>query len=215
MARGSRLTLRPKTRISPDVIGDTQEIMRTVVVFPAPLGPRNPQHSPSRTTNSMLSTARVSPNVFTKRLASMTGGPGSLRVIARDYSPRGTKTQRAEPLGRDQIHIRQPPKCRRAPLRAACAKLPPSCVRFTTPGRARAAGPPRVRFTAPARVRAAGSALLRLTAPARVRAAAPGAPSAGVLQDRPLSAAQPPRIMRSRPPQGAREGLLSGSQRTP
>jgi hypothetical protein len=36
--RGSFATLMPMTRISPPLTGETHEIMRTVVVFPAPLG---------------------------------------------------------------------------------------------------------------------------------------------------------------------------------
>ena len=41
----------------PDVTGETQWIILTVVVFPAPFGPRNPKHSPSGMSNEMPSTA--------------------------------------------------------------------------------------------------------------------------------------------------------------
>jgi hypothetical protein len=47
----------PRTRSSPDVIGDTQPIIRIVDVLPAPLGPRKPNASPGRTSKSMPSTA--------------------------------------------------------------------------------------------------------------------------------------------------------------
>ena len=40
-----------------DLIGDTQAIMRIVVVLPAPLGPRKPKTSPGCTSKSMPSTA--------------------------------------------------------------------------------------------------------------------------------------------------------------
>ena len=41
--------------------GDTQVIIRVVVVLPAPLGPRKPKHSPSWTSKSIPSTAVRSP----------------------------------------------------------------------------------------------------------------------------------------------------------
>src|SRR4029450_552134 len=72
--RGDSVTSMPKTRISPPLTGETQEIIRTVVVLPAPFGPRKPQHSPSRTTKSMPSTARDSPNFLVSPLPSTTGG---------------------------------------------------------------------------------------------------------------------------------------------
>ena len=47
----------PRTRSVPSVTGETQPIMRIVVVLPAPLGPRNPNDSPGATSKSMASTA--------------------------------------------------------------------------------------------------------------------------------------------------------------
>jgi hypothetical protein len=41
-------------------------IIRMVVDFPAPFGPRNPSTSPRSTENDTPSTARFGPNVFTK-----------------------------------------------------------------------------------------------------------------------------------------------------
>ena len=37
----------PSTRSVPSVTGETQPIMRIVLVLPAPLGPRNPNASPA------------------------------------------------------------------------------------------------------------------------------------------------------------------------
>src|SRR3954463_13371614 len=45
--------------------------MRMVVVFPAPLGPRNPKTSPSSTLKERLSTARRSPKSFLSFTASI------------------------------------------------------------------------------------------------------------------------------------------------
>ncbi len=61
MRRGSLRTSMPATVSSPEVTGDTQVIMRMVVVLPAPLGPRKPKHSPSWTSKSTPSTAVRSP----------------------------------------------------------------------------------------------------------------------------------------------------------
>src|SRR5512137_187634 len=52
---------RPPTVSVPAVTGETQWIMRTVVVLPAPFGPRKPKHSPSSISNEMPSTAVRSP----------------------------------------------------------------------------------------------------------------------------------------------------------
>ena len=57
MRRGSRRTSIPSTVSSPEVTGETQVIIRMVVVLPAPLGPRKPKHSPARTEKEMPSTA--------------------------------------------------------------------------------------------------------------------------------------------------------------
>ena len=61
LARGSAVTSRPKTRTVPAVIGVKQVTIRTVVVFPAPFGPRNPTHSAGRTSKSTPSTAVRAP----------------------------------------------------------------------------------------------------------------------------------------------------------
>src|SRR5262245_56296059 len=50
--------------------------MRSVVVLPAPFGPRTPNTVPACTDRSMPSTARVSPNVLTRPWVSMAGASG-------------------------------------------------------------------------------------------------------------------------------------------
>src|SRR5208337_1704760 len=49
-----------KTRRAPDVRGETHSIIRMVVVFPAPLGPRKPKISPFFTENRIWLTATIS-----------------------------------------------------------------------------------------------------------------------------------------------------------
>ena len=66
---GSRATSTPNTRACPASIGSSVASMRSIVVFPAPFGPRTPKISPWRTSRSMPSTARSSPNVLTSPLA--------------------------------------------------------------------------------------------------------------------------------------------------
>jgi hypothetical protein len=53
----SRAGSSPTTVRVPDVTGETHAIIRIVEVFPAPLGPRNPNDSPGATSKSMASTA--------------------------------------------------------------------------------------------------------------------------------------------------------------
>ncbi len=55
--RGSSATDIPKTRREPDVGGNAHEIMRIVVVLPAPFGPRKPKHVCSGTSNEIDRTA--------------------------------------------------------------------------------------------------------------------------------------------------------------
>src|SRR6266568_9403576 len=56
----------PPTDTLPSVGGMKPVIIRMVVDFPAPFGPRNPSTSPRSTENDTPSTARFGPNVFTK-----------------------------------------------------------------------------------------------------------------------------------------------------
>ena len=63
----------PATRAVPDVGRVSVVIMRTVVVLPAPLGPRRPSTVPSGTTKDTPSTATVSPKCLTRPSASIAG----------------------------------------------------------------------------------------------------------------------------------------------
>jgi hypothetical protein len=47
----------PRIRRVPDVSGETQPIIRIVLLLPAPFGPRNPNASPRRTATSIPATA--------------------------------------------------------------------------------------------------------------------------------------------------------------
>ncbi len=68
---------RPNRRRVPLEAGETQPIMRIVLLLPAPLGPRKPNASPRRTSTSMPATAVKSPKRFTSWLATMSGLEGS------------------------------------------------------------------------------------------------------------------------------------------
>ena len=63
----------PATRPVPLVGRDIVVSMRTVVVLPAPLGPRIPRTDPVGTEKLMPSTATVSPNFLTRSIASTAG----------------------------------------------------------------------------------------------------------------------------------------------
>ena len=58
---GLRRTSTPKMLASPSSIGSSVASILSMVVLPAPLGPRTPNTSPRRTTRSTPSTARCSP----------------------------------------------------------------------------------------------------------------------------------------------------------
>ena len=51
------------------MIGETQAIIRIVLVFPAPFGPRKPNDSPGATSKSMASTAVKPPKRFVRARA--------------------------------------------------------------------------------------------------------------------------------------------------
>src|SRR5690606_28976333 len=67
----------PRTRSSPSVTGETQAIIRMVVVLPAPLGPRNPNTSPRCTVKSMPSTTASPPKRLVSALACTSGAPST------------------------------------------------------------------------------------------------------------------------------------------
>ncbi len=60
-ASGSWLTSRPSTTALPEVGRRPADSIETVVVLPAPLGPRNPKISPRFTWKETPSTARTVP----------------------------------------------------------------------------------------------------------------------------------------------------------
>ena len=70
-ASGSAMTSCPAMRAVPLVGGDSVVIMRTVVVFPAPLGPSRPRTEPWPTVKLTPSTAVKSPKRLTRSMASM------------------------------------------------------------------------------------------------------------------------------------------------
>ena len=70
-AAGSASTSCPATRAVPRVGFVSVVIIRTVVVFPAPLGPSSPSTVPRGTAKLTSSTASVSPNSLTSPSASI------------------------------------------------------------------------------------------------------------------------------------------------
>src|SRR5439155_22467394 len=66
-----------RTRSVPSVTGETQPIMRMVELFPAPLGPRNPNASPRPTSKSTASTAVNDPNRLVSPRAKMSASSGA------------------------------------------------------------------------------------------------------------------------------------------
>src|SRR5579875_3611308 len=64
----------PSTRSVPPETGDMHEIIRIVLVLPAPLGPRNPKHSPRTISKSTPSTAVKSPNRLQRPRATTRAG---------------------------------------------------------------------------------------------------------------------------------------------
>src|ERR1700682_3742363 len=73
---GSLRTSYPATRAVPLVGSDNVVIIRTVVVFPAPLGPSRPSTVPGGTVKLTPSTAVLFLNLFTRSIASMAGVDG-------------------------------------------------------------------------------------------------------------------------------------------
>src|SRR2546430_13731422 len=94
---GSRRRSIPSTRPSPSVGSRIPHSMRSVVDFPAPLGPRNPYSSPRRTRRSRRSTAttlpkrRESPRVTTAYWSSVLVTSLPMTGISSKHSiaPRG------------------------------------------------------------------------------------------------------------------------------
>ena len=59
---GSRATLMPSTSTSPEKFFSNVEIILTIVVLPAPLGPNSPSTLPFSTARSRPSKAFTAPN---------------------------------------------------------------------------------------------------------------------------------------------------------
>src|SRR5215218_7632865 len=74
---GSRVGSRPSTRTTPRVGSVSPRIISTVVVLPAPFGPRSPNTSPALIVRSRLLTAANSPYAFDRRRATMTASSGT------------------------------------------------------------------------------------------------------------------------------------------
>src|SRR5574341_593455 len=66
-----------------------EESMRTVVVLPAPFGPRNARISPSSAENVKPSTAVSVSNCLVRLLASIRVGTGEIVPIIRQFEPLG------------------------------------------------------------------------------------------------------------------------------
>src|SRR6476646_2334406 len=91
---------RPRIRSVPAVGGETQPIMRIVELLPAPFGPRNPKASPRCTSKSMPSTATMSPNVFTRPRAWISGACALIVAAYRGSLPaRCSELERFGELG--------------------------------------------------------------------------------------------------------------------
>ena len=96
--RGSRAGLRgqgdaPSTRTVPASGRRRPSIISSVVVLPAPLGPRMPKNSPSATSKVTPSTARVSPYANARSATSI----APMRPHASDWSPGASRTGSAVP----------------------------------------------------------------------------------------------------------------------
>ena len=66
----------PATVAEPEVGARSVPRVRTVVVFPAPFGPRNPNTSPRATLNDTSATAVRPPNFLVRCLTSIAAAPG-------------------------------------------------------------------------------------------------------------------------------------------
>src|SRR2546421_2865700 len=92
--RPSRLTVPLSAWRSPSMIS-------SVVVLPAPLGPRMPKNSPDSTSKETPSTACVSPYHFLTSLTTMLGGMGS--TLAARRPPRGVHPAIAVDVGQAPV----------------------------------------------------------------------------------------------------------------
>src|SRR5512140_329260 len=98
----------PITRSVPEVIGETDPIIRIVDVLPAPFGPRKPNDSPRATSKSTESTAVNEPNRLVSSRAWMSGIDGISGMGADATS------SRAGPLLRNGTHVERHDAARHA-----------------------------------------------------------------------------------------------------
>src|SRR6187551_2950831 len=81
----------PRMLSSPELTGETAAIIRMVLDLPAPLGPRNPNASPGRTSTSMPRTASTTSPVFApkdlRRSTARIIDSGAAVVTGIDPSP--------------------------------------------------------------------------------------------------------------------------------
>src|SRR5260370_16098234 len=85
--RGYRATSKPATNALPPLGAMSVVSIRTIVVLPAPLGPRSPKTSPRRTSKLTLSTAVNAPKRLVRSLVCIAGESGS--IVARKSDFRG------------------------------------------------------------------------------------------------------------------------------
>src|SRR5260370_38408469 len=85
--RGYRATSKPATNAWPPLGVMSVVSIRTIVVFPAPLGPSSPKTSPRRTSKLTLSTAVNAPKHLVRSLVCIAGESGS--IVARKSDFRG------------------------------------------------------------------------------------------------------------------------------
>jgi hypothetical protein len=73
-------------------------IMRMVVDFPAPFGPRNPSTSPRPTENETPSTARFAPNIFVK-FSTLIIRPAAIQTTSNGPNNRFQRKSKAVKTG--------------------------------------------------------------------------------------------------------------------
>src|ERR1039458_9084736 len=99
----SRTTSWPATvALPPEGLASVQSML-IVVVFPAPLGPRNPNTSPAATSKSTPRTARTSPKFLTRPRTAMAGSGAGDRLPLVDCTIADTLRGLVLVLGQDPI----------------------------------------------------------------------------------------------------------------
>src|SRR5260370_5894739 len=83
--RGYRATSKPATNALPPLGAMSVVSIRTIVVLPAPLGPRSPKTSPRRTSKLTLSTAVNAAKRLVRSLVCIAGESGSIVARKSDF----------------------------------------------------------------------------------------------------------------------------------